>query len=76
MKKFFKKLIATILISIGSIILWALLIFVTIKPGSRFAPFWVNFVMVGGAFAIIYVWTTGWKDNVKNDDKKKDIFKM
>jgi type IV secretory pathway component VirB8 len=76
MKKIFKKIIATILIALGAIILWAILIMVTIEPGRRFAPFWVNFVMYGGAFAIIYVWTTGWKDNTKEDSEKKDIFKM
>ncbi|MCZ2247536.1 MAG: hypothetical protein LC111_02115 [Bacteroidia bacterium] len=76
MKKVFKKLIATILIALGSIILWTSLIMGTKEPGRRFAPTWVNFVMYGGVIAIGYVWTTGWKDKPKDENEKKDLFKM
>jgi len=79
MKKILKKIVATILIAFGSVIIYAIVGVIYAVPGSRFFPSWVNSIIYGGVFAIIYVWSTGWggkqKDN-QSSSEKKDLFKM
>ena len=78
MDKVFKKIVTTILIVIAAIVLWFLLVFITTNGGTgrSFAPIWTSFALLGGVFAVIRVWTTGWTDKSKEDPDKKDLLKL
>lgn len=75
MGKIGKKFITTILVVIGTLILYSIIIMGTIDSGKKSAPAWSAFIILGGGYAVIHIWATGWKDKPdlgKSDGKDKD----